>query len=133
MWQGQRNWEIKRDALSQLVRGLGSVEYALGIMEVSLRLPQMPQVPGWMDQRDKALDGWQKVLEDFKRDKMLALMVCGTPLRDSLERLQDKAALIANESCLGKMNSPDWYENLKEHTRDVIKQAGVELELPTSL
>jgi hypothetical protein len=129
MWQGKRNWDIKRDALFELVKGLGSVEYALGIMEVSLRRPHVTHNPEWVEQRDKALNGWQRSLENFKRDKMLALMVCGAPLRDSLERLQDKTSLIAIETTRGQMTSPKWYEELKEHTRAAIKAVRVELEL----
>jgi hypothetical protein len=112
VWERQRKWEVKREALFEAVKQLGSFEYALvQLVQVfgNAKNSTEPDGPASRQQMLDATDVWNSALIDFKKAKLLALLVSGQELNNAFDSLELSAITMANETISNKPNRSQSY------------------------
>ena len=101
VWERQRKWDVKREALFEAMRELAGVEYGL-VNYVSTFAVQNA------DKR-VAAEVWNTALVNFKRARILALLVCGQELKESFETLEKSLIAYVNVTTAREsMPAPAW-------------------------
>jgi hypothetical protein len=104
MWERQRKWEVKREALFEAMKEIGSVEYALiNLIQTyaTARTDLEPNTPDRMREKSAATGTWNTALVSFKKTKLLAILVCGQELRDAFAALEQSIIAYASETVSG--------------------------------
>ena len=85
VWERQRKWELKRDALFEAFKDIGSMESCLNnyivTFEAARQAPSEHQVV-WGDRKLEAIEQHDKCKASFTRTMILATLVCGEEVRD---------------------------------------------------
>jgi hypothetical protein len=131
MWQRQRKWDVKREALFEAMKELGGVDYGLTGLDAAFRAARLsgtPNVGQWAKLQEDATDEWNAALLSFKRAKNLALIVCGDEVKKVFHQVEMTIIRLANGTVAG---GPDTvgksYPQLKEEMRLLIEAVRREL------
>jgi hypothetical protein len=105
VWDRQRKWEMKRDALSEAGKDLGSMEDCLITFIVTVRsaLQAPPEESKIWDQRiEEAVQLYNKCGASFSRSMPLATLVCGDEVRDKVGSVKHLIVSMFNLASDGK-------------------------------
>lgn len=90
VWDRQRQWELKRDAVLAVIQALSAAEDAL--MEtctyylMSVKDGRNPMVK---EEYDKATLDWKDKLTEFESKRTIAKLICGEQFNSSLTMVRD--------------------------------------------
>ena len=81
VWERQRKWEVKREALFEALRELANVEFALANLDLTFVVARSSgQIRAHTTDMRQATETWNTALVNFKKARMLALLVCSAQL-----------------------------------------------------
>lgn len=89
MWDRQRRWELKRDAVFEAVKQLGIMEDALMTVHTTFAVASAPietDPSRWAEFKSAALDKWSVAMPGFDAAKLLASLVCGKEVQAGFYR-----------------------------------------------
>jgi hypothetical protein len=90
VWDRQRKWEMKRDALFEALKDIGSMETCLNnyisTFDAAQQAPSERQL-AWGDRKLEAIEQHDKCIASFTRTMILATLVCGEEVRDKFGRV----------------------------------------------
>ena len=135
VWERQRKWDVKREALFEALKALSSVEAALvHLMMIfgNSRSASDPNGEWWMAKKRNATDMWNRALPRFKEARILALLVCGQDLRNALEALEKSIIAMANETVSPAQQSPSpslSFQAIREQINILIQLVRQELHV----
>ncbi len=87
VWERQRQWEMKREALFEAVRAIGTMDDALITLNSTYTAAQAageanPET--WADRKSEALETWKLASSSFDRANRIAFLVCGKDVAAAL-------------------------------------------------
>jgi hypothetical protein len=80
VWDRQKRWEIKRDAIFETVKNVGPLTDALTGLQSVFKAAQQSGDPEnllWKANKLEAVSTWTRISTDFERTKLLTSLVCG--------------------------------------------------------
>jgi hypothetical protein len=111
-WGRQRRWEVRRDALFDVVRELNTIQYAMERLNtVAIRTRTSSDPSGFAEEFREANRFWNDTTLTFRRAKGLALLVAGKDVRDAMDQL-DKLFGKAMDDITWDTRKPGWYEGV---------------------
>ncbi len=122
VWERQRKWEARREALFEVTKELGSVEYGLGILVLTFSGTKQRA-----EEKTAAGETWNDALEKFKRARVLALLVCGDELKESLDDFEKFMIAIVKETTSKAEINPPWFPRFRQKMDVVIELVRKEL------
>jgi hypothetical protein len=122
VWERQRKWEVRREALFEVTKELGSVEYGLGILVLTFSSAKQGA-----NEKTAAGETWNLALEKFKRARVLALLVCGDELKESLDDFEKLMIAIVKETSSKDEIYPPWFPRFRQKMDMVIELVRKEL------
>jgi len=135
VWERQRKWDVKREALFEALKALSSVEFALVHLMMTFansRSSSEPNGQWWMAKKRKATGIWNRALARFKKARILALLVCGQDLRNAFEALEKSIIGMANEIFSPAQQSPSLslsFQTIREQIDNLIRLVRQELRV----
>lgn len=98
VWERQKKWEVKRDALFRTVRELGNVEYALAMLEATFITGLNAQAIGLkvLKTDKEAVELWNSALLSFNRASILATLLCGEDVGSAVEAMRKSMRITSN-------------------------------------
>ncbi len=123
MWERQRKWEVKREALFEATKELANVEYALASLSMA------HGIAGNSLDRQKAVEISNKALLDFNRAKKIALLVCSKDVGQSFERVTKSIGNVADAAArIGDKSEPlsSLIEKIADLSAAIRRELGVE-------
>lgn len=131
MWDRQRRWEIKKDALFEALKELADLEASVNPLIVThtkhSALDASPQF--LLDKKDKAMNAYQEASERFLRARLLAVVVCNLELMNKFDKCQSSLVLVMTNAIRGDIDAA--YEHLHEsllRIHDLAQSIGTELQ-----
>jgi hypothetical protein len=132
VWERQRKWEIKREALFEAMKELAGVDYSLAMLDASFlegRISVEPNSLHFIMTREQAIELWNRALLNFNRAKVLAFLVCGGEVKKAFETVARSIATYADEAIWNKKTSlpkPMLVEHMNALTASVRAELNVE-------
>ena len=129
MWERQRKWEVKREALFEAMKELGNVEYGLVRLILAYTTPKVEGRTGSSGDRLAALEIWNSALVNFKKARILTLLASSDELRTSFETLERSMIAMARDTTAtadGEVTSP-WFPTFRKQMDAVIELVRKEL------
>jgi hypothetical protein len=106
VWERQRRWEIKKDAVFETMRELSTVLTTLGHLMTNYSVPPDESTRLEMQKmRNDAYREYQSAHASFVRARMLAMVVSGKEVRNAFDQLELKAAGVARDAMSGEMGA----------------------------
>jgi hypothetical protein len=136
MWGKQKQWEIKKDALFEVLKELGSLQCAMGhvtaipALFIADTTNSAQALPGSRKTASDLTMGYIHAYENFARARMLALLVCGAEAMNLFMAIESSITSFAAETISGKAS--DASQRLKTIADTTIKLTSVlrrELEI----
>lgn len=109
LWERQRKWDVKREALFETIKTLGTVQDALRTVYSTLQARAQsgnPDMPHWLDRQNEALEKWNRATIAYEAVKPLPALVCGKEVQEALANLDAVIAAIASQLFAG---NPDFF------------------------
>jgi hypothetical protein len=106
VWDRQRQWELKREAVYMVMQAVGMTDAAVTDLSNALKTQKKSKQPGIFD--EILTDRWTKAyeaLEDLERKRSLSMIVCGGDLTDTLFAIKSAYRDICHELADDKLNS----------------------------
>src|SRR5436309_2834820 len=78
VWDRQKRWEIKKEAIIAVVGDLSDLEDALSTVDAAYKsatLSGEDNLPHWQTQKSEAVDAWGRAMTKFKRSRLLASFI----------------------------------------------------------
>jgi hypothetical protein len=140
VWERQRKWEVKREALFEALKELGNVEYAMGRLMLTLEMAKnsidsqpwtgkKAAAEVWMTEKKEAAKEWNMALVTFKKARILALLVCGQDLRDAFETLEKSIIALTNEAVSDHSKTSPWFQTTRGQINAIIHLVRQELHV----
>jgi hypothetical protein len=121
VWERQRKWELKRDALFEAIQGLRDVEYGLSKMVVAYTSKGVPP-----EAESKAMDAWDGALANFKRSRILAYLVCDTEVKRAFDDIEQFfVAVIKGVQIPAEI--PEWFPAFRKQLNKLLDAVHAEL------
>jgi hypothetical protein len=133
LWSRQKQWEIKKDALFELLRDLAILERTAGDLKslcalaVKERAENRPDPTG-LEHRHQAVVAFTDAHLAFERSRMLAFLVCGQNAINKIARLGHVIGVFARQAGeLGRTAQDYNEEDLARETVQLIRLLREEL------
>jgi hypothetical protein len=126
VWDRQKRWELKRDAIFEIIRELGTMEVALGDFFSVFRVAgDSAKTQFFRDRMMQEHENFQKVHQSFERAKAVAMLVCSEKTQQEFRdfgvlRTQFTSDISAGRIDKAKKDFPDVVRaglNLRESLR----------------
>jgi hypothetical protein len=118
LWNRQRKWEMKKDAIFQCVSELSRLtrqfSAAYGAQQSYEEATQ--EQPIYQQRRVAAVDEYSKALDAFRRARLLASLVCSADVVAKLDALDNEALAFRGHILESKLKEA--YEVSMQFTRD---------------
>ena len=101
VWDRQRRWEVRKEALLELVKALADFFEASIGLDSALHVQQV-QPTGAENVVGKALDSHSQASRELRRAEAVATLVCGQPFRKKFYALKLLMRQFAGNVSLGK-------------------------------
>jgi hypothetical protein len=121
IWDRQRQWELRRDAVYSVMQALGKADETLhyaSIVGVELRKAGDKKTFGAV--HTEAWNSFYAAIDDFDHKRALALIVCGKQMNDTLVRLKNSLRDLGRKLGDGEIDS---YEDYKPNMREDMSLA----------
>jgi hypothetical protein len=107
VWERQRKWDVKREAIFEAVRELASVEYGLAMVDSSFLVERMGVAANLKSLKTtaEALEIWNAANLNFNKARNLALLVCGEDTNKAFE-VMTKLVVAYKEDSISNYNKP---------------------------
>jgi hypothetical protein len=131
VWERQRKWDVKREALFDVAKLFGKIKSLLISMNsaFSWEEPTGPEPPpsraSW---HARLLTQWQEVWVNFETANYLASLMCGEEVRNRLRELNESIGQTVSDTLSGKA-APDWMDRLVAQIDRVIAAVRKELHV----
>ena len=104
VWERQRKWEVKRDALFEALKDIASMEDCLGTFIATFKGASQaaPGQQTWENKKAEAVDLYNKHDASLARTLILATLVCTDEVRDKFLMLKQVILLMFNLAVIGK-------------------------------
>jgi hypothetical protein len=117
VWERQRKWDIRRDALFEGIRSLGAVEDALDVLactyvgmyswkEGSPSADKETARLAWTNRQVEAIERYQKAKLDFEQARMLSSLVSSQAVSDRFDDFASLIARTADDIMSGRNSEP---------------------------
>lgn len=113
VWNRQRRWEMKRDALVEAMKVLGDVETAMSLLHLS-----NTGGPKTTLTKEEAAEMWNDALAKFKRSRILASIVCSDDVNEAFRKLEE--FMITSIRSITRRESPAWFPEFRSHLSSLI-------------
>jgi hypothetical protein len=131
LWNKQRHWEMKQEAVYSVMQAMGMTDAAVTDLANALRTQKKSKTPQMFD--EVLTDRWLKAyesLEDLERKRSLALIVCGAGLTDTLFTIKNAYRDICHELADDELNSYQMHSDaLRKRMAEAFAYARRELGL----
>jgi len=120
VWNRQKRWEIKREALIEVVRSVSSASEALSSMGASYKgavESGTPDASHWLSSKAAAIDVWNNADGAFRRAHAVAEIVCGPEVKKTLNNLNLRIRTIVGE--IFKNDTSTYYTSLFDLNKDM--------------
>jgi hypothetical protein len=114
VWDRQRQWELKRDAVYSVMQALGIADETLHFASLAVQAKKKDA----NRYREIEIEAWEKfhaAIDDFDKKRCLALIVCGKAMNDTLMTLKKNLRDLGHKLGEGEIQS---YEEYVEHAPD---------------
>ena len=108
VWNRQKRWEITKDALVESVGALSQITEALTLLDSTYRAASAMKDPNaavWSARTTDALDEWSRASATFSRAMLLAELVCGQEVKNTLNALNLHVRNVAGDVLAGKLET----------------------------
>jgi hypothetical protein len=108
MWERQKRWEIKRDALFEAIKELGGVEHSMiALYSATLISNKAAEADSRRLLHDKteAIKCWSQAFLGFQRATRLASIVCGQEVHQQFNSTESVLGTIASDLIAGSEES----------------------------
>jgi uncharacterized Tic20 family protein len=134
VWERQRKWEVKREALFEAMKELASVQNALTRLDSAYRAASSSDDPNaayWLKAKSESLDVWSKTRVNFDIAKTLALLVCSEEVKMPFLAVDLSIGNIANTAIFSNQQTlhqalPTLVKQLNALTNSVRKELHVD-------
>ncbi len=121
VWDRQRKWEMKRDALFEALKDVGSMEDCLSTYIATFEGARqaLPNDSTWNERKIEAVELYNKYNVNFARTLILATLVCGEDVRDKFGTIKQVILVMFNLATNGKTQEaskmwPEYVVKLRE-------------------
>lgn len=131
VWERQRRWEVKRDAVFEAVKELRTVQQSLNMVVAAYKVLGVdPDDDSQIRKQRDVLVKYYEAFTGFLRAKMLATIVCGKEVRDQFDHLEGTATLILNRATQGEVVSAnDKFNEFVKGTYQLARMIREELQV----
>ena len=119
VWNRQKHWELKRDAVYAVMQALGRADEALHLASVAI-LGERTDSNGFREAKLEAWDTFYREIDDFDAKRAMALIVCGKMMNDTLMTLKHELKSLALQLGGGEITC---YEDYKPDLAPVFARA----------
>ena len=121
VWNRQKRWEVKKEALFDYMRELGGLEDALSTFgSTQLAIVQSGEsadAPHWIDRRVEAVEKWTKCSLSYSQAEMRAILVSGQETRNIIHGVGVLLRTLVKEVFAGKPRA--YFESLPQIAADL--------------
>ncbi len=136
VWDRQKKWELKRDAIFAVMKAIAEVEEAMtGLDAIAQTTPAAEDI-GWLELVAVKRDKWMAASARLSEARLLIRIVCGFEIAQAVDRFATLTNKIAFE-LLKNRNRQVYSETLKEVTAklfavfsEIRKELGVDSMFP---
>jgi hypothetical protein len=115
VWDRQKQWEMKRDALFELTRSLGAMDDALLDLATAYSCANNAgehHQESWTTTKTEKLDSWRVASNNFDRARLLALLLCGDEIKKRMTAVSLLIRTVARKIFNGELQA--YSESTKE-------------------
>jgi len=119
VWNRQKQWEIKKEALFEITKQLSVLLNELTTLDSTYSSADQsgyPESPSWTKAKNSALRQWTVVAASFGNAHAVAALVCGSEAVEALKNVNALVRNIANE-IINKNNLGMYDSSLPELTK----------------
>lgn len=134
-WEREKTWEVKREALFEAMKELANVEYGLSRLVLSFSGQERSiriRAQGFSKEDTEATEIWNDALVNFKRTRILALLVGGQELKDAFDDLEKFTLTTINDLRSKDEINVSWFPAFREHLDTLIEVVRGQLHLARS-
>ena len=140
VWERQRKWDLKREALFELMKAITTLANALGKFDATFRAlrdiaPHEPQNADlWAKRRSEAIASYNSANTEFENATMLAYLTCGSEISkviDTMKLMNDESLrqLLKGDFTSYDKNLPKSFVALNELKREIRKELRIDDEI----
>jgi hypothetical protein len=119
VWDRQRHWELKKEAVFEVMRALGKADETLHFASVAEVEARKPDNAGRFEQiKTESWDSFYSAIDDFDRKRALALIVCEAGFNNTLIRLKVHLRRIGHQLLEKEIASYEDYISTSDIKKD---------------
>jgi hypothetical protein len=123
VWDRQKRWELRRDAVIDALQKMGAIEEALWkLRNVHVAASQDNDPTRFSEHRVKALESFNAARDQLDRSCLTVCLVCGENLRDELLVFSKYANNLAKDTHQGQ---PDaflvWHDDFVDRSNAIME------------
>jgi hypothetical protein len=118
VWDRQRHWEMKKEAVFSVVQALGKADDALLLYAAACFPAEAALLHSAVIYESimSAETAWNKAIEDFERRRVMALLVCDNAFTDTLLEIRN----VMRSAAFEMRKDDDAYDKAKEQLHVLI-------------
>jgi hypothetical protein len=89
VWDRQKRWEVKREALFGATKDLGELEDALTNLDSTFKAAKLNAIPGadWSIRKAEAAKRWTDASNNYHRTNLLVVLVCSKEVEMAFDQI----------------------------------------------
>jgi len=89
VWDRQKRWEVKREALFEATKDLGELEDALTNLNSTFKAAKLNAISGadWSTQKAEASKRWTEASNNYHRTNLLVVLVCSKEVEIAFDQI----------------------------------------------
>jgi len=134
-WEREKTWEVKREALFEAMKELANVEYGLSRLVLSFSGTERSiriKAQGFSKEDTEATEIWNEALVNFKKARILALLVGGQELKDAFDDLEKFTLTTISDLRSKDEINVSWFPAFRKHLDALTEIVKKELHLRRS-
>jgi hypothetical protein len=130
MWNEQRLWELKKEAIFSMMQAVGVVDDKIVALDAAYFATSTPPDRIEADSIHRKRDALYEALNDFSKKRSMAVLVCDPELMDHLSQVGKLVRRIASDLQQNKEISEEAYQQLRSLYSRAFDLARRELRVP---